>query len=325
MFERHGSADARSVEGITVAHFAAQRDKYAPLLRVALEEGASIEAWTPTGETPALVAASRGAHECLRVLVEMHADLDVQASDGRSVVEIAEANGVPPVLDCTPWFAVAATADLAAVRGLLAAPHGKARLRWGLLRPCDEARQLQRTLAGLCCQLVDEAGKRTLSKDGKAILTAMLSAGVVKELPAAEQEAAQSSADAALDRLQQDLDRRQESLAAVGLSTTGVDEYTPHSSYSGDLVMKLDQRDAIPAVLWRWAEHGPTPAYEAFALIQEAFVTATGDAEAAARYVRRVHQNDMGIYAYGAADILVLYGERVDKEFVGFMRGLLAG
>lgn len=85
---------------------------------------------------------------------------------------------------------------------------------------------------------------------------------------------------------------------------------------------RLDQRDAMPSVLWAWSEHGPEPARDGMALAQDAFHFATKDAARAAAYISQEFKNDSEVFAYGVLHVMALYAERVDVEFQQFMKKL---
>lgn len=78
----------------------------------------------------------------------------------------------------------------------------------------------------------------------------------------------------------------------------------------------------MPAELWAWSEHGPTPSLEAYPLVLEAW-SAVGDTPEETRYYIRHHvANEAVLFARGAAHIMARYAQKVDAEFQVLMRSL---
>jgi len=107
----------------------------------------------------------------------------------------------------------------------------------------------------------------------------------------------------ALAKLEHALELRQRELGVAASYTERVNAYTAHPSRDGTLVQHLDQRDAIPSVLWAWSEHGPEPAREGLALAQEAVNFATRDLARGALYASEEFKADDELFAWGGMDV----------------------
>lgn len=127
-------------------HVAVQSGQH-ECLAVIIEARAELETQDVAKDTAAVSAAKRGQVACLRLLVEAKSDLEAQAADGRHVLEIAEACGIPPLVDPRQWLALGDSEEEAigveAVLQLLETQHGLATLRFALKREGPKQQEFQ--------------------------------------------------------------------------------------------------------------------------------------------------------------------------------------
>jgi hypothetical protein len=142
----------------------------------------------------------------------------------------------------------------------IAAPQAVAGLRFALRKGGRSPNSATSTvlvpaLLKLCFDFIHRSGEMTITAADKDIFAGLLEAQVLAMLPLIQQREVAATANAALARLERILEARQVELAAIGKLTEGVNEYFPHTGRDGDTVDHgVDQRDAIPAALWKWIE-----------------------------------------------------------------------
>jgi ankyrin repeat protein len=79
--------------GWTALHYAATGPESAPVTRFLLERGAGIEARSPNGTTPLMMAARYGSEDSVNLLVARGASLDARNVQGLSAADFARLEG----------------------------------------------------------------------------------------------------------------------------------------------------------------------------------------------------------------------------------------
>jgi ankyrin repeat protein len=79
--------------GWTALHYAATGPESAPVTRYLLERGAALEARSPNGTTPLMMAARYGSEASVDLLLARGAGLDSRNMQGLSAADFAKLNG----------------------------------------------------------------------------------------------------------------------------------------------------------------------------------------------------------------------------------------
>lgn len=307
-------------------------------VRFLARRGADLEIKDDEGLTAAALAAQQGHVLCLKVLAEQGASLLEKKSD-RSIVnpllKVEHTHSLEAAMTVAPNWAAGATLS---VKGMLESLKAVSSVpqhclvaslhlslwredHWGNLqvRSLSFAESLFKILEELLVSCKD----RSLTKDGKTLMSMLLEAGLLKTVDAKGRAALKQLNSEVLDELEKALDERQEVLQDVGRLTDEPDERKERRDRHGKKTRgKLDQRDAMPAATWQWLEELPDDSFRRLEMAYDAFEIVGMCATPAtfADYLRNNGLlNDSALYAKAAAHILVGYAQLVEEPFERFM------
>jgi ankyrin repeat protein len=345
LVDARASLDAKDNRGRTAVMKAAANGDV-DCLKLLKEAGADMDIRDEESTTAVMKAAQLGLEGCMRFLILSQVDLNASTkADGRTALHMYEnSRGLEAAKSLLPhvdWHAAAGSGEHGLSKALREAfpPQGSRDPRcqsslslelWMLEGSGDGSglktrdARLAEDLVVIIEKLLVASQKMTIDQEGKELLLMLLRAGVISALQEKRQAAVLHLTTQVLSTLEQAVEKRQEALVDVGSLTGEPNEYHPHLDRLGSEVSdEIDQRDAIPKVVWRWIEAQPLDAdarlrcaFEAFQLVG---VAPTTDAFRDFLITTGLIADDK-FHSEVAAHLLVSYGKLVDPFFQAFMK-----